>query len=102
MKAKLKPHKLLSMLLALVMAVGMLPGMGMTALAAMMAGGSDSFGTVRLTFTEDSVFSDQVIKLKVSRSAKSVPRCMTFPNLRPKISKPTVNMLRTCTATTCI
>ena len=26
--------------------------------------GSDSFGTVRLTFTEDSVFSDQVIKLK--------------------------------------
>ena len=33
MKAKVKPHKLLSLLLALVMAVGMLPGMGMTALA---------------------------------------------------------------------
>ena len=64
MKAKMKLKNLLSFLLALVMAVGMLPGMGMTALAAMMAGGSDSFGTVRLTFTEDSVFSDQVIKLK--------------------------------------
>ena len=33
LKAKVKPHKLLSLLLALVMAVGMLPGMGMTALA---------------------------------------------------------------------
>ena len=113
MKAKMKLKNLLSFLLALVMVVTLLPGMGMTALAvedgstdppapavtevretpetpetpeepetpepdpgvtatgkmtvsqpAMMAGGSDSFGTVRLTFTEDSVFSDQVIKLK--------------------------------------
>ena len=34
MKAKVKPHKLLSLLLALVMVVTLLPGMGMTALAA--------------------------------------------------------------------
>ena len=28
------------------------------------AGGSDAFGVARLTFTKDSVYSDQVIKLK--------------------------------------
>ena len=33
MKAKMKPHKLLSMLLALVMVVGMLPAMGQVAYA---------------------------------------------------------------------
>ena len=33
MKAKLKPHKLLSLLLALVMVVGLLPAMSMTASA---------------------------------------------------------------------
>lgn len=58
MKAKVKLHKLLSLLLALALVVTLLPGMGMTALAAMMAGGSDSFGEARLTFTRDSVFTD--------------------------------------------
>ena len=33
MKAKVKPHKLLSLLLALALVVTLLPGMGMTALA---------------------------------------------------------------------
>ena len=33
MKAKMKPHKLLSLLLALVMVVGMLPAMSLTAYA---------------------------------------------------------------------
>ena len=37
MKAKMKLKNLLSFLLALVMVVTLLPGMGMTALAAMMA-----------------------------------------------------------------
>ena len=64
MKAKVKPHKLLSLLLALALVVTLLPGMGMTALAAMMAGPSDAFGTVRFVFGESGYGADSTVKLK--------------------------------------
>ena len=53
MKAKMKPHKLWSLLLALVMAVGMLPGMGMTALAVEDGDEGNGLPAVEVVESED-------------------------------------------------
>ena len=68
MKAKVKPHKLLSLLLALALVVTLLPGMGMTALAAMMAGGTATpdprYSHIQLKFSEDYTGSSDRILLR--------------------------------------
>ena len=89
MKAKVKPHKLLSLLLALVMVVGMLPGMGMTALAAMMAGGTATpdprYSHIQLKFSEDYISdsdSDRVLLRDCEYITASGPNAI--PKLLPE------------------
>ena len=68
MKAKFKLHKLWSFLLALVMVVTLLPGMGMTALAAMVAGGTATpdprYSHIQLKFSEDYISSSDRVLLR--------------------------------------
>jgi|GEM_PF-2472538 len=68
MKAKMKLKNLLSFLLALVMVVTLLPGMGMTALAAMMAGGTATpdprYSHIQLKFSEDYIGDSDRILLR--------------------------------------
>ena len=70
MKAKLKPHKLLSMLLALVMVVGMLPAMGQVAYA---YSAGDIAGTTGSGASEaDPVVCDTFAEFKAAMESSEI------------------------------